>query len=254
MNLYGDLGNIIALTMRLQWRGLAFEVIGVNPGDRPDFGRADLLFMGGGQDRGQKLVAAYLETMGPDIRREVNDGLPALAVCGGYQLFGHYFHTYEGDTLPGISVFDAHTEGGSRRLVGNMVAELSNAAALWASTEERAGESAELRTLVGFENHSGLTFLHEGTPALAKVLVGSGNAGDGCSEGALYRNAIGTYLHGSLLPKNPHVADHLLSVALRRRGYAGLPLAPLDDQVELRAHAAALERARTAHTAHLFES
>ena len=83
MNLYGDLGNIIALSMRLRWRGLAFEVIGVNPGDRPDFGRADLLFVGGGQDRGQKLVAPYLEEMGPDIRREVDDGLPALTICGG---------------------------------------------------------------------------------------------------------------------------------------------------------------------------
>lgn len=254
MNLYGDLGNIIALTMRLQWRGLAYEVIGVNPGDRPDFGRADLLFMGGGQDRGQKLVATYLEAMGPDIRREVDDGLPALTVCGGYQLFGHFFDTSEGDTLPGISVFDAHTKGGSQRLIGNVVAELGDTAANWAAAEERDGESAGLRTLVGFENHSGLTYLHEGTCALGHVLVGSGNQGDGRGEGALYRNAIGTYLHGSLLPKNPHVADHLLTVALRRRGYAGLPLVPLDDQVELRAHAAALERARTARTTHLFQS
>ncbi len=254
MNLYGDLGNIIALTMRLHWRGLPCEVIGVNPGDRPDFGRADLLFMGGGQDRGQKLVAAYLEEMGPDIRREVDDGLPALTICGGYQLFGHHFRTSEGDTLPGISVFDAHTEGGSRRLIGNVVAELGDTAAAWVPAEGRSGESAALRTLVGFENHSGLTYLHEGTPALARVLVGSGNQGDGGGEGALYRNAVGTYLHGSLLPKNPHVADHLLAVALRRRGYAGLPLAPLDDQVELRAHATALERARTARTTHLFQS
>lgn len=259
MNLYGDLGNIIALTKRLEWRGLPWEVVGVNPGDHPDFRSADLLFLGGGQDRGQKLIAGYLEEMGPDIKREVEEGLPALTICGGYQLFGHYFLTMDGDTLPGISVFDAHTEGGSRRCIGNLVAELGEIASGWARSEGRAGEAAALRTLVGFENHSGLTYLHGDTAPLAQVVVGMGNLGDGGGEGAVYKNVIGTYLHGSLLPKNPHVTDHLLTAALERHsrlhpGPTQLPLAPLDDSVELRAHAAALERAHSARTAHLFQS
>jgi CobQ-like glutamine amidotransferase family enzyme len=133
------------------------------------------------------------------------------------------------------------------------VANLGERASSWAGEDGLTGESAGLRTVVGFENHSGLTYLQGETVPLAQVEVGLGNLADGGGEGAVYKNAIGTYLHGSLLPKNPHIADHLLTAALRRRGHTA-PLVPLDDGVELRAHAAAIERARSARTAHLFQA
>ncbi len=256
MNLYGDLGNVVTLVSRLRWRGLDAEVVPVDPGDHPDLSGADLLFMGGGQDRGQKLVATHLVELGGQIRELVSDGLPVLTICGGFQLFGHFFRTVDGDELPGISVFDGYTLGGTKRCIGNVVVDT---AALFASRRAQGSGLEALfaghpTTLVGFENHSGLTYLQGGTSTLGPVLVGFGNAGDGTGEGAIVHNAIGTYLHGPVLPKNPHLADFLLSAALHRRYGTDATLTALDDTAELRAHAAAIERARTARTSHLFQS
>lgn len=268
MSLYGDLGNVITLAYRLRARGLEAEVIQVNPGDRPDLTQADLLFMGGGQDRGQKLVAPHLQELGEDIRSLVAGGLPALVICGGFQLFAHYFRTVDGDELPGIGVFPGYTLGGTRRCIGNAVVDVTELFATWGEYSSRANPSApsprppamppaadERRvTLVGFENHSGLTYLEPSTRTLGPLVVGYGNVGDGSGEGAIVHNAVGTYLHGPILPKNPHLADRLLLAAVRRRRGPEATLPPLDDTVEWRAHDAAVVRAHIARTSHLFQS
>lgn len=257
MSLYGDLGNINALVRRLEWRGLTAEVLHVHPGERPSFQNVDLVFMGGGQDRGQQLVTEHLLAMGQDIREQVQAGLPALVVCGGFQLFGRSFRTVGGEELPGISVFNARTVGGARRYIGNVVVDATAVVRRWKAEAEHSspGELATdwPSTLVGFENHSGLTHLSGDTLTLGPVLRGYGNLGDGSGEGAIVGNVVGTYLHGPVLPKNPHLADWLLLAALRRRYGEAATLQPLDNRVELAAHAAAIERAATARTSHLFQ-
>lgn len=225
MNLYGDRGNMICLRHRCRERGIELEVDELDLGDRLDPKRYDLIFMGGGQDREQRRVAPdLLNVKGEATREAVEEGVTALAVCGGYQLFARYYHPASGDDLPGLGIFDAWTEHPGEdvpRCIGNVVAE-------W-----RGG------TLVGFENHGGRTYLGAGAEPLARVRVGFGNNGEDGTEGAVYKNAHGTYLHGSLLPKNPRFADHLLLLALRRR-HGEVELAPLDDCLEEAAHAAAV--------------
>lgn len=258
MNLYGDLGNIVALVQRLAWRGLRAEVVQVHPGDRPNLSEVDLLFMGGGQDRGQRLVATHLVAMGESIREEIARGLAALVVCGGFQLFGHGFKTVQGDELPGISVFDAYTVGGKRRCIGNVVVDASEVVKTWKQEAEELGcdriTTKWPSTLVGFENHSGLTTIRGETKVLGPLIRGYGNLGDGSGEGALKGHVVGTYLHGPVLPKNPHLADWLLMAAVARRYADASVLDPLDDTVELEAHKAAIARAQTARTAHLFQT
>lgn len=238
MNIYGDRGNIIALMRRAAWRGLAVRIGAAGVGERVDFGAWDLVFIGGGQDREQGLVAEDLvRTKSRSLVAAVDDGLPLLAVCGGYQLLGRYYRTGEGHDLEGIGLFDLHTEAGGRRMIGNVVIESGLLNGLG-------------RTVVGFENHSGRTFLSPGCEPLGRVLVGVGNNGQDGGEGAVYKHAVGTYLHGSLLPKNPRLADWLLRHALERRygsRVAERSLTPLDDTVEERAHESAVRRARQTH-------
>ncbi|MCC7289489.1 glutamine amidotransferase [bacterium] len=223
MNLYGDRGNVLCLQQRARWRGIDIEVVPVGVGMKlpEDY---DLLFMGGGQDRGQELVADDLFQKGHQIKASIEAGLPALVICGGYQLFGHYFKTSAGKKLPGIGVFNAATDASNRRLIGNVVVR-----------SQRFGK------LVGFENHSGLTKLAASLEPLGQVVQGGGNNGEDGVEGALYKNAIGTYLHGSFLPKNPAVADFLISAALARAGYEAV-LTELDDSLEKKASELASKR------------
>ncbi|NTU81097.1 MAG: glutamine amidotransferase, partial [Chloroflexales bacterium] len=184
---------------------------------------------GGGQDSGQALIARdLLERQGPGLRAAIEGGLVLLAICGGYQLLGHYFLTHSGERLPGLGVMDIHTVGGKQRLIGNIVVEAELAA-------------APVR-LVGFENHSGRTYHGPGVRPLGKVLVGHGDNGEDGVGGAVYRNAFGCYLHGSLLPKNPQLTDHLIGLALERRDGPTAALAPLDAALELRAQRAMVER------------
>lgn len=248
MNLYGDLGNIITLVKRCEWRGIECEVVNVKAGDKVDFAAADILFMGGGQDSGQKTIADDLLKRGPEIKREIEEGLPALLICGGFQLFGHYFQTKEGDKIPGISVFDAYTVGGDKRLIGNVVVDVAHLASEWQSQFGGTTGGLSHTTLVGFENHSGQTILQGETKPFGVVIRGYGNKGDGGYEGTVYKNAFGTYLHGSLLPKNPWFADHLILCALYRRYGHVEPLKQLDDSIEIAAHDAAIERSKTAKT------
>lgn len=230
LNIYGDRGNILTLTQRARWRGIAVRYATYEPGQRLDPEAFDLFFIGGGQDREQQVVAADLQgEAGRRLREAVDSGAALLAVCGGYQLLGHYFRTGDGTVLPGIGLFDAYTVAGPRRQIGDVV------------VESRLDDVPRL--LVGFENHSGRTFLQAGARPLGRVLVGHGNNGQDGTEGAVYRGAIGTYLHGSLLPKNPWLADRLLHTALARR-YGSVTLPPLDDAVEEAARRAVIARIR----------
>lgn len=231
MNVYGDRGNIITLERRCAWRGIELEVRGCTLGETLDPSETDLIFFGGGQDREQAVVAEdLLSTKADSIKQAVESGAALLAVCGGYQLLGKYFRTGSGEDLPGIGLFDAWTVAGDRRCIGNLVLTCD-----WDPLK---------RTLVGFENHSGKTHLGPDCRPLGEVVVGFGNNGEDGKEGAIYQTAYGCYLHGSLLPKNPWFADHLLQLALRRRFGPGASLSPLDDHLENLAHEAVVARSR----------
>lgn len=226
MNIYGDRGNVMALARRAEWRGIAASVETIGLGEPLDPDEFDVYFWGGGQDREQIAVSRdMLGAKGPALRQAIEDDAPVLAVCGGYQLLGHHYHPFEGDDLPGIGALDVVSEAGHERYIGNVVVETD-----------------DLGTLVGFENHSGKTFLGEGVRPLGRVLVGRGNNGQDGVEGARYRNTIGCYLHGALLPKNPALADWLIERALERR-YGTAILAPLDDAFERQAHDGVVARA-----------
>jgi len=244
MNIYGDRGNILTLTQRCRWRGIELELVAAGVGAAVDWPSIDLAFFGGGQDSGQALIAEdFVQRQGAPLRAAIDDGLVLLAVCGGYQLLGHYFLTHEGEQLPGIGAIDVHTVGGHERLIGNIVVEVG--AGEWAMRDGEASLNpnppAPLR-LVGFENHSGRTYLGAGVRPLGRVLAGHGNNGEDGTEGAVYRNTFGCYMHGSLLPKNPQLADHLIGLALRRRYGPDVALAPLDDRLELVAQRTMVER------------
>jgi lipid II isoglutaminyl synthase (glutamine-hydrolysing) len=227
MNIYGDRGNILALTQRMRWRGYDARVVDLPKGREAGLEEVDVFFFGGGQDREQAIVYDdLLERKALPLGNAIAAGAAMLAVCGGYQLLGHYYQTADGERLPGIGLLDLHTEAGSRRHIGNVVVE--------------TGLGLTPTTLVGFENHSGRTFLGAGLEPLGRVRVGAGNNGDDGSEGVTSGTVFGTYLHGSLLPKNPHLADHVILAALRRRGIDALE--PLDDRLELEAHDRILRR------------
>lgn len=226
MNIYGDRGNVLALEQRARWRGIGVETREIGLGEPiPD--DVDVFFFGGGQDQEQVAIASDLQgEKGEALKAAVEDGAAMLAVCGGYQLLGHEYRPHDAPPLPGIGLFDLVTEAGPERFIGNVVVETP------------FGE------LVGFENHSGLTHLGPGTEPLGRVRVGRGNNGRDGTEGAIHKHAVGCYLHGSLLPKNPAFADWLLAAGLGRR-QRGQPVAlpPLDDALERAAHASAVERA-----------
>ncbi|HLZ29756.1 MAG TPA: glutamine amidotransferase [Chloroflexota bacterium] len=234
MSVYGDRGNVLALARRAEWRGIELQVQELTLGDRLDPDEADLIFFGGGQDREQAVVSPdFLAQKGQAVREAVEQGAALLSVCGGYQLLGRSYTTVDGQELPGGALFDVRSVPGPKRHIGNVLIETDL--------------DGQRRTLVGFENHSGRTYLGTGLQPLGRTVVGAGNNGEDRSEGAVYKNAIGCYLHGSLLPKNPWLADRLLSAALRHRtGEPGL-LAPLDDRIEDEAHAAVEAQIRANH-------
>lgn len=204
MNIYGDRGNILALTRRLQWRGFRVTLTEVSIGQEVDFSQADMIFGGGGQDSEQVNVGKDLQRHATALKQAVEAGTPLLAICGTYQLFGHGFTTIEGDEIPGIGIFDAKTEGSRLRMIGNAIVD------------------TEFGRLVGFENHSGRTTLAEGHLPLGKVIQGYGNDGRSGYEGARIHNAFGTYLHGPLLPKNPDFTDYLILQALKNHNITEL--------------------------------
>lgn len=224
MNIYGDRGNVVALQQRLAWRGIEHNVVQVAVGQDYDFEKADIIFSGGGQDKGQLIVADDLASKADSLRAAAASGVVMLTVCGMYQLFGHGFQPNDGDRIPGVGIFDTETVASPTRMIGNVVVDTD-----WG-------------LLVGFENHSGATTLGINQLPLGMIRQGSGNNGESNEEGAITQNVYGTYLHGSLLPKNPVFADHLLLTAARRRFGDDYELAPLDDTLEQQAARTAMNR------------
>ncbi|HEY9715828.1 MAG TPA: cobalamin biosynthesis protein CobQ [Trichormus sp.] len=222
LNIYGDRGNILTLLQRARWRGInaTTQAVGLDEPIDPEY--FDFFFIGGGQDKQQQTIAEDLVKRAHAIKKAIDGGAVILAVCGGYQLLGHYYRPHEGEELKGISLVDAYTVAGNRRMIGNVVVRRDDGT-----------------TLVGFENHSGKTFLGQGVSPIGKAVVGNGNNGEDGFEGLAHGNVYGTYLHGSILPKNPQFADELLQKALARR-HGDFKLTPIDDTLENAAHKRAL--------------
>ena len=234
LSVAGDRGNLLALTRRCAWRGIGTSVTEADVGVTPDFTEFDLILLHGGQDCEMRVAAADLATKAGSLREAVEDGAVVLAICAGYQLLGRHYAPADGAPIAGIGVLDAVTEGGGTRLMSHIAVACD------------LGQGRQ-HTLVGFENHSGRTYLGPGAGPLGRVIAGSGNNGEDGTEGARYREVYATYLHGPLLPKNPWLTDHLISGALQHRYRdAGTLdcLAALEDQTETEAHDAALRLAR----------
>ena len=229
LNLYGDRGNILCMRRRLEWRGIDAEVTEVTVGEQADFTQFDLFFIGGGQDFEQEVLLSDLKAgKGSEIKAAIADGKTFLTICGGYQMLGEYYKTWDGVQLDFIGAIGVHTIGAKERMIGNYMFR----------TTPESGDTV----VVGFENHSGKTYLSEQVAPLGMMLSGNGNNGEDKTEGARYKNVFGTYSHGSLLPKNPVLCDFILQTALNHRYDGAEPLAPLDDTLELNAHRYMQER------------
>ncbi|MGK2896276.1 MAG: type 1 glutamine amidotransferase [Candidatus Saccharimonadales bacterium] len=225
MNIYGDWGNVLTILRRLEWHGYIPKLIEYNEGDTlPD--DIDIIIGGGGQDSGQTVVQDDLLKIGDKLKQLAEEGTPMLVICGLYQLFGKFFKTYDGINIKGIGLFDIKTQGGTERLIGNITTE-----------------SDEFGTIIGYENHSGKTTLGARVVPLGAVIKGAGNNGQDATEGARYRNVIGSYLHGSLLPKNPILADFLIEKAVIKK-YGEFHPTVVDDRFADDARAIALKRPR----------
>lgn len=225
MNIYGDRGNIEALIYRAKKRQIKINLIKVNPNSLLKTGSFDLLFAGGGQDRHQATIHSDLRKKAQVIKKASLYQVPMLTICGSYQLFGTYFKPLTGSKLKGINIFNAYTIASPVRKIGNIVIKTN---------------FLTPSTLVGFENHSGLTFISNPTKPLGTIISGHGNNDQDQLEGAIINNVYGCYLHGSLLPKNPHFTDHLLQLALNNK-YSQIKLTPLNDTLEWQAHHSAVK-------------
>lgn len=214
LNLYGDRGNVLCMQRRLEWRGMQANIVNVPIGTKLDAKNCDLIFIGGGQDFEQEVLLEDLHRgKDEEIRRAVADGTVVLAICGGYQMLGKYYQTYTGERLDYIGAVDFYTVGEKERLIGNYAFD------------------TEFGRVIGFENHSGRTYLGKGVAPLGKMVSGYGNNGRDGTEGVHYKNTFCTYSHGPVLPKNPALADKLIETAMRRRN-PSFALTPLDDSAE----------------------
>jgi CobQ-like glutamine amidotransferase family enzyme len=231
LNIYADRGNIAVLARRAALRGHEVAVEPIGMGDAFDPDAVDLLYVGGGQDREQALVAADLAGRTDALRAALDAGAAILAVCGGYQLLGRGYRDRSGAWLPGAGILPLETVAGERRMIGDVLLECEL-------------EPGEKRALAGFENHAGRTLLDDGAEPLGRVVAGFGNDGESGFEGCRAGRAVGTYLHGPLLPRNPWLADWLLAQALARQLGDVPDLEPLDDELEQEAHRVAADRAR----------
>jgi CobQ-like glutamine amidotransferase family enzyme len=232
LNIYADRGNIAVLARRAALRGHELDVAGISVGEPVRPGEHDLLYIGGGQDREQALIAPDLVAKGAEIEAAVAGDAALLAVCGGYQLLGRGYLGRHGDSMPGIGLFPHETVAGDKRMIGDVLLECEL-------------EPGEPRTIAGFENHAGRTRLDPGAVPLGRVVAGFGNDGESGYEGVRVGRALGTYLHGPLLPRNPWLADWLLSQALAHATGGEPPdLEPLPDRLEAEAHRVSAQRAR----------
>ena len=230
LNIYADRGNIAVFERRAALRGHSLEITGIAPRDALEPSEFDLIYVGGGQDREQALIAPDLAVRGEAIRKAVEGGTALLAVCGGYQLLGRGYRGRDGSTMPGAGLFPHETVAGDRRLIGDVLLDVDL--------------DGLTTTVAGFENHAGRTLLDAGATPLGRVVAGHGNDGTSGYEGCRVGAAIGTYLHGPLLPRNPVLADWLLGRALVHAGGTG-ELEPLPDELERLAHAVSAGRARS---------
>jgi len=226
MNIYGDRGNIITLAKRASWRDIKVDIVELNPGfDDKQLNDCDLLIMGGAQDKQQTIVNTDLKKHHKTLSMMIDDNVPGLYVCGGFQFLGNFYKEADGTIIDGLGIFDLYTQNpgiNSDRLIGNIIIE--------PITEGLSDQ------IIGFENHGGRTYLGENVKPFGKVIKGHGNNGDGL-EGARYKNSFGTYLHGPILPKNPEFADYLLMLALKSD-----ELKPLDDKIEKKAREMILKK------------
>ena len=229
LNLYGDRGNIITMKRRLEGRGIKVNIDECSIGQPLNADKYDIFFIGGAQDFAQEVLLRDLSSgKAQDIRTAVEEEKTFLAICGGYQMLGEYYKTWDGVQLDFIGAIGVHTIGAKERMIGNYMFR----------TTPESGDTV----VVGFENHSGKTYLSEQVAPLGMMLSGNGNNGEDKTEGARYKNVFGTYSHGSLLPKNPVLCDFILQTALNHRYDGAEPLAPLDDTLELNAHRYMQER------------
>ncbi|MGN0193807.1 MAG: type 1 glutamine amidotransferase [Pseudoramibacter sp.] len=221
LNLYGDRGNVLCLKRRMEWRHMPVEISRVGVGETLKADDYDLFFVGGGQDFDQEVLLPDLFSgKDKELKAAIEDGKPVLAICGGYQMLGAYYKTWDGKQIDFIGALDFYTKGVKTRMIGNYVFTFDDCPGV---------------NVVGFENHSGKTYLGAGVRPMGTVLKGYGNNGEDHTEGVRYKNVFGTYSHGCLLPKNPAVADAILSAALERKTGKG-DLSPLPDGFETRAH------------------
>lgn len=222
LNLYGDRGNIIALKRRCEWRGIEVKVHNITIGDGFDPENYDVIFLGGGQDYEQEIIQSdVLVQKGNEIRNAIENGKVFLCICGGYQLLGKYYKTWDGKEIEFLGALDLWTIGGKKRMIGNIVFECD-----FLKSQEFDGQ------IVGFENHSGRTYLGPGIRPLGKMVKGNGNNGEDGFEGAIYNSVYCSYSHGSLLPKNPRLTDHLVALALQRKYRDFVSLQRLEDRFE----------------------
>lgn len=232
LNTYGDRGNILALQRRAQWHGINTGVTNITIGDSFDSSEYDLIFLGGGQDYEQEIIQAdVLNQKGGEIKTAIDNMKVFLCICGGYQLMGKYYKTWDGKEIEFLGALDLWTVGGKERMIGNIVFE-----------SDFIFQDGKPLKIVGFENHSGRTYLGEGIKPLGKVIAGNGNNGTDGYEGAVYNNVYCSYSHGSLLPKNPQLTDHLLTLALKQKYADFEALGELDDSFENAARSSVIER------------
>lgn len=228
MSTYGDRGNVICLQKRCEWRGIGVEVKEISLGtDVKELKKCDFLFMGGAQDRQQKIASEDLKKKAKTLQEMIESGIPGLYICGAYQFLGHYYRPAEGEDIPGLGIFDLHTvhPGVEKpRCIGNVVVKIPTPYTLHTTPY-----------LIGFENHGGRTYLGKKVEPLGEVAVGYGNNGQDKTEGAVYKNSFGSYLHGPILPKNHHFADLLIKLALEKK-YGSVELKELDDSLEWQAY------------------
>ncbi len=242
MSTYGDRGNTIVLYKRSEWRGIKVEVRKLDVGyPIEQLESCDLLFMGGAQDTQQKIVSEDLKEKKEILSSMIESGIPGLYICGAYQFLGKYYKEADGTVIDGLGIFDLHTENpglNHKRLIGNIVVEchpeLVSGSRLVRDSDLRQNDNK--KTLVGFENHGGRTYLGKNLRPIGKVKVGFGNNETDRMEGAIYKNSFGTYLHGPILPKNPHFADLLIKIALEKKYKEEAKLQELDDKLEWDAH------------------
>ncbi len=225
MNIYGDWGNVLTIKRRLEWHGYSVKLQEYNQGDEFPTD-VDIIIGGGGQDSGQDNIQSDLLRIKDNLHALANDNIPMLLICGLYQQFGRFFKAQDGHIIEGIGLLDIETHAGPERLIGNIVTE-----------------STEFGQIIGYENHSGQTFLGENVLPLGKVIKGAGNNGQDETEGARYHNVIGSYMHGSILPKNPQLADFLIEKAVTKK-YGEFKPTVIDDRFAELARQHALKRPR----------